>query len=106
MTEYRDSGHAVFDLKYHMIWYEIPIQDIARAGSRACARPDSTDLPSTGGCHRARSGIADSGSSEVGAVHQRAILPASAGRISGTAEALLGTTYVGPWITSARRWAR
>ena len=37
MAEYRQSAHAVFDLKYHVIWmHEVPVQDSAgRVAERA-----------------------------------------------------------------------
>ena len=85
--------------------YKVPLQDTAWEGSRACSRSDQTDLPSTGGCNRAWSGItrprpsvaggtADPGSGEVGTVHKGKIFAASAGGVSGTAKTILGTTHV------------
>jgi putative transposase len=50
MAEYRHSTHAVYDLKYHVIW---------------CARPDPADLPDAGRGDRERGGIAGSHTSAV-----------------------------------------
>jgi len=53
MVEYRRSAHAVFDLKYHVIWCTKYRYKILRGESgRACARPDPADLPDTRGGDR------------------------------------------------------
>ncbi len=90
-----------------MIWCTKYRYKILRGrGSGACARSDSANLPGTGRSDRVRSGVAgshpfaagrttDSGTREAGTVHKRTILTTSAGGVSGTAQALLGTAHVG-----------
>jgi hypothetical protein len=105
MTEYRHSAHAVFDLKYHMIWctkyrYKILrgrvaerardlIRQICQAREvvivRGAVSPDHIHLLLA----------ADSGSGKTGAIYQGPILAASASGIPRTAQAVLGTAHVG-----------
>ena len=45
MAEYRHGAHAVYDIKYHLIWItKYRYKVLAGAGSGACAGCDSTDL--------------------------------------------------------------
>src|SRR5215472_1906741 len=86
--------------------HEVSVQGAAGRSSGACPRPDPADLPGAGGEHRAGGGVAGSyphasGSAtavvagEAGAVHQGAIVASLAGRISASAQAVLGATSVG-----------
>ena len=106
MAEYRHSAHAVFDLKYHVIWctkyrYKILrgrvaerardlIRQICEAREvvivRGAVSPDHIHLLLSA------AGL-DTG--EAGAIHQRAFQPSSPGGVSGVEEAALGTTHVG-----------
>ena len=65
--------------------HQIPLQDSAGAGGRACARTDPTSVPSTRGGDHPRGGIARphphavistaaSGTGEAGAVYQREVV--------------------------------
>ncbi len=47
MAEYRRSAHAVFDIKYHMVWITKYRCKVLK-GSGASARSDTTDLRSAG----------------------------------------------------------
>src|SRR5215471_2994038 len=89
--------------------HEVSVQGAAGRSSGACPRPDPADLPGAGGEHRAGGGVAGSyphvgGSAsavvtgEAGAVHQGAIVASVAGRISASAQAVLGATSVGTGI--------
>src|SRR5580704_7409226 len=107
MAEYRQSAHAVYDLKYHIdLVHEVPKEDSQGPDSGACARPDTSDLCCQRGVDHQRSGIAGSYSSaavstadpctgEAGAGHQGAVVQTDAGGVSGVEEAVLGTTHVG-----------
>ena len=107
MAEYRHSGHAVCDIKYHLVWitkhrYKILRGEVAERARdlirqicharevvivRGSVSPDHIHmLVAAPGAH---------GSLEAGAVHQGAILPQIAGRVPELAETLLGTASVG-----------
>jgi putative transposase len=97
MTEYRHSAHAVYDLKYHLIWcikyrYKILrgrvaerardlIRQICQARDvvivRGAVSPDHI--------HMLLAAPPVMGAGEAGAIYQRAVEPASAGGISGIA---------------------
>jgi hypothetical protein len=109
MAEYRQSAHAVFDLKYHNdLMRKVPEESAAREDSGAGARPDTTDLCGARGCDCTgrRYGLtistcfvaflaANTGTGETGAVHQRAFVTASAGGVFRTAKTIPGPAYVG-----------
>ena len=89
--------------------HQISEEGIAREDSRACARPDTPDLCRTRSSNCARRGIAgshspvagsaaDPGTGQTGAVHQRAFVAASPGRVPGAAKTVLGPAYVGSRI--------
>ncbi len=91
----------------HDLVHKVSEEDTAREDSRACARPDTADLRGTSSSDRARLSIAgshppaagsaaDTGPGKVGAVQQRAFVPASSGGIPRVAKTLLGPAYVGP----------
>jgi hypothetical protein len=107
MAEYRHSAHAVFDLKYHMIWCTKYRHKILR-GRVAERTPDlirqicqARDVViirgavSPGPHPSATGSSADSGTGETGAVHQRTILETFAVGVSRTEETVLGTAHVG-----------
>ena len=86
--------------------YKVSIQDTGGARGRAGARPDTSGVPESGrsnypgsGVSRSRPyaavGATGSVAGETGAIHQRPIQPAVAGRVSRAAKTLLGTAYVG-----------
>ena len=81
--------------------HEVQVQDTARANRGARARSDPTNVRVARSCDHSRSGVAGSHSHagvgaagtiaiETGAVHQRTVIAATAGGVSGPAEALLG----------------
>jgi REP element-mobilizing transposase RayT len=90
MAEYRQSAHAVYDLKYHMIWCTKYRKKILRAriAERArdlirqiCAARNVTIVhgsvsPTTFTCCWQRHGV---GAGETGSVHQRPVVAAPAG---------------------------
>ena len=107
MGEYRFSGHAVWDIKYHLIWvtkyrYKILRGEVAEL----CPRCDPTDLPGSGGEHYPRidltgprayvgGGAAAVGAGKSGAIRKRTIVAPVARGVSEPAKAVLGTTPVG-----------
>src|ERR1700677_1889621 len=93
---------------------EVPLQGSTGGGSSASARPTSSGLPRAGGgdsaglceprpCAYACECAAAVGTSQAGAVHERSFEPNAAGRISPAAEALLGSTSVGPRVFLCER---
>src|SRR5947209_7682552 len=110
MAEYRHSGHAVCDLKYHLVWitkyrYKILRGEVAERARdlirQICPRAGSRDRSRIGisGSH-SHAGISTGspGSLEACAIHQRPIVAQAAGRIPKLTEALLGPASVGAWI--------
>src|ERR1700722_3725768 len=86
--------------------YEIPVQDTAGKSGRAGARSAAADLPSQRSGDSAGSGVAGPyphvgvvpaghGAGEASAVPKGAVVAKVARRVSGVAEAILGTAPVG-----------
>jgi REP element-mobilizing transposase RayT len=110
MAEYRQSAHAVFDLKCHVIWctkYRYKImrgriaeraRDLVRQICEAREVVIVRGAVSPDHIHLLLSAPPVLSPSKMVAVHQRAVQSPSLGRISGTEEAVLGTTHVDAWI--------
>ncbi len=107
MGEYRFSEHAVWDIKYHLIWITKYRYKILRGGSGG-AGPGGhpASMSGAGSEHHPRGDLAGSrshagggstavGAGEAGAVYQRAILATVARGVSALAEAILGAAPVG-----------
>jgi len=108
MGEYRFSGHAVWDIKYHLIWIT-KYQDTARRSSGACPRRDPANLRGAGSQHhpgsdftgpRAHAGgrSAPVGTGETGAIREGPVVAPIAGGVSEPAQTILGATPVGARI--------
>ncbi len=107
MAEYRHSAHAVFDLKYHMIWCTKYRYKILRGRVAERARDLIRQI-----C-QARDVVIVRGAVSPDHIHlllaappilvpaklaqyiKRKILTTSASGVSGTAQTLLGTAHVG-----------
>jgi len=98
----RDMGYQVPPDLDH----EVSIPDIAGGSGGARPRCDSADMPGARGDDHARGGVAGShpfagvspaaiGTGEAGAVREREVKPAVAGRLSASAQAILGPAHVG-----------
>ena len=106
MGEYRHSGHAVCDIKYHLVWitkyrYRIlrgEVAERARDLIRQICHGDCSRISIAGSHSHAGFGAGSHGSLEAGAVHKRAIISPTARRVSEFAETLLGPASVGAWI--------
>ena len=110
MAEYRHSAHAVFDLKYHLVWctkyrYKILRGRVAERARdlirQICQGREVTIIRGAVApdhIHMLLFGTTSSSTREIGTVHQGTIQSASAGRISRTAQTVLGTTPVGARI--------
>lgn len=103
MSEYRRSAHAVFDIKYHVVWitkyrYKVLTWRVAER-TRDLIRQtcESREVMIVRGAvsldhtHMLLSAPADC-TIETGAVRQGTNIAAVAGRVSGTSKALLGPT--------------
>ena len=108
MAEYWQSAHAVFDLKYHLIWCTKYRKKVLRGRIAEGAR-DLIRQICAAASDRARCGIAgsrppvagspaDSGTGQAGAVHQRAFVTASTGGVPRAEKTVLGPAYVGTRI--------
>ena len=106
MAEYRHSAHAVFEVKYHLIWctkyrYKIlrgRVAERARDLIRQISQARDGDHSGRGvaGSHTyVGLGAADTVAGEAGAIHQGKVEPPFAGGVPGPAKAVLGTTHVG-----------
>ena len=110
MVEYRRSAHAVFDIKYHFVWITKYRYKILRGRVAERARDllrqicQAREVVIVGGAvsadHIHMPGMvpSESGASEAGAVPERAVIAAAAGRVSGVAEEILGPAPVGAGV--------
>src|ERR1039457_3645592 len=98
----RNLGHQVPPDLDH----EVSVPDIAGGSGGAGPRCDSADMPGAGGDDRARVGVAGSHSfagvgaasvvtGKAGAVREREVKPPVAGRLSSSAQEILGPAHVG-----------
>ena len=118
MVDYRHSAHAVFDLKYHVVWttkyrYKILRGDVAERARdlirQICAAREVTIIRGavfTGSCPHAVGSAAAVGPVQTGAVLEGPVVPDAAGGVPGAAETVLGPTPVGAGGISVRAWAR
>ena len=58
MAEYRRSAHAVFDIKYHVVWITKYRYKVLKGGGGANEGLDSADLRGAGSGDRAWVGVA------------------------------------------------
>src|SRR5277367_297098 len=110
MAEYRMSGHAVWDVKYHIVRIrKLSVQGFARRGGGACPGADRADLRVAGGDDRAWGGVGGSypsagggsaaiGAVEAGAVFEGSVEPDAARRVRAPSQALLGAAPLGTRI--------
>src|SRR5271154_1900813 len=118
MAEYRRSAHAVFDLRYHVVWitkYRYKIlrgrvseraRDLIRQSCEAREGGDHAGRGIAGPYPYATVGTGAYGAVEVGAISEGAVFASAAGGVPGVAKAVLGGSTYGHAGTSARRWAR
>jgi putative transposase len=109
MAEYRHSGHALCDIKYHLVWITKYRYKILRGEVAERARDLIRQI-----C-QAREVVILRGSVSPDHIHMLVSAPAhlapsklvqyikgrsapSAGRVPELAQALLGPTFVGAWI--------
>ena len=110
MAEYRQSGHALCDIKYHLVWitkyrYKILRGEVAeRARDLIRQICHAREVVIIGGSvspdhiHMLVSAPGAFGSFQTGAVRERAVEPSLAGGISALTQALLGPVLVGTRI--------
>ena len=118
MAEYRRSAHAVFDLKYHLVWitkYRYKVlrgrvaertRDLIRQSCEARELVIIRGAVSPDHIHMLRIGASAPSAVENGAIHQGAFVEKVAGGISGAAQDGIGGSTCGREAISARRWAR
>ena len=119
MAEYRRSAHAVFDLKYHLVWitkYRYKIlkgrlaeraRDLIRQTCQARGVVIVRGAVSPDHIHMLVSAPPElTPAKMVQYIYQGAVVAAVTGGVSGAAEALLGATVCGREGTSVRRWGR
>ena len=124
MGEYRTSAHAVFDIKYHFVWitkYRYKIlrglaeraRDLLRQICQARDAVIVRGAVSPDHIHMLASLSGGYCASEAGAVPEGSFVAKAAGRISGTAKAVLeaapvGASYfcasVAPWTRRRSKW--
>ena len=110
MAEHRHSGHAVCDIKYHLVWitkyrYKILRGEIAERARdlirqicharevvivRGSVSPDHIHMLVSAPAHMAPAKLVQ--------YNQRAVVTPAAGRVPELAETLLGPASVGAWI--------
>ena len=103
MAEYRTSGHAIWDIKYHLVWITKYRYKLLRGEVAERARDVIRQICESGEVRIVRGAISpdhvhmlvSSPPQLAGEAHQRAVVTAVAGRVSASAEALLGPASVG-----------
>jgi REP-associated tyrosine transposase len=110
MAEYRHSAHAVFDLKYHVIWCTKYRYKILRGRIAERARDlihqicEAREVVMVRGAvspdhiHLLLSAPPILAPSKMVQYIKEASQSPPAGRISGTEETVLGTAHVGAWV--------
>jgi hypothetical protein len=118
MAEYRRSAHAVFDLKYHLVWitkYRYKVlrgrvaertRDLIRQSCEAREVVIIRGAVSPDHIHMLVSAPAHLANVKDGTIHQGAFIAKVAGGISGTAQEVLGAAHVGARVLLRDRWAR
>ena len=116
MVEYRTSAHAVFDIKYHFVWitkYRYKIlrglaeraRDLLRQICQARDAVIVRGAVSPDHIHMLASLSGGYCASEAGAVPEGSFVAKAAGRISGTAKAVLEAAPVGARLLLRERGA-
>ena len=107
MSEYHQSAHAVWDIKYHLVWITKYQYKVLRGEVAERARDLLREICAAREVrHRSRGGVAGPrpyvgggaaavGAGEAGAVPEGAVVPDVAAGLSTPAQAVLGTTFVG-----------
>ncbi len=110
MVEYRTSAHAVWDVKYHIVWitkyrYKVLRGEVAERARhlirQICAAREVTIVQgavSPDHIHLLVAAPPQCGASETGAVFEGSVEPDVAGGISTPARAVLGAALVGARI--------
>jgi putative transposase len=110
MAEYRQSAHAVFDLKYHMIWCTKYRKKVLRGRIAERARDLIRQICAAREVVIVRGAVSPDhihlllaappilSPAKLALVHQRAFVTVSAGGVPGVAKTVLGPAYVGPRI--------
>src|ERR1044071_6008775 len=110
MAEYRHSAHAIYDIKYHVIWitkYRYKIlrgriaeraRDLIRQICQAREVVIVRGAVSTGSYPYVAVGAVALDAGEGSAVREGEVVATVAGGVSGLAEAVLGTAPVGAGV--------
>ena len=93
MDEYRTSGHAIWNIKYHLIWVTKYRYKILRGEVAERARVGIAGSHSSSGV-----GATAAVAGQVGAVREGQVKSSVAGRLSAPAQEVLGTAPVGMWL--------
>ena len=111
MVEYRTSAHAIWDVKYHVVWirkyrYKVLCGEVAERARdlirQICAAREVTIVRgavSPDHIHSsAGGGTAATGTRQAGAVFEGPVEPDVAGGVSAPAQAVLRAAFVGARI--------
>ena len=110
MTEYRNSSHTVYDIKYHFVWitkYRYKVlkgkvayrtRELLQQGCDAKKFKNTERKHRTGSCAYVTIMSNRFGTQSDYAISKGKIIPSIARRISGTQEKILGAAYVGTGI--------
>ena len=110
MTEYRTSAHAVWDIKYHLIWitkyrYKVLRGEVAERARdlirQICQAREVSIIRgsiSPDHIHMLVAAPPQLSHGQAGAVHQGTIVAAVAGGVSPPRQTVLGTTSVGAGV--------